>query len=209
MNSCVTCLARLSRKGDGAANGRSLEDVERLLSQLQRQYRKALEAMRQKVGPQHPNTLQCLADLARFLAERGCLDEAEQLLKEVVVGWAARGGEDGGTTRHYRRELDNIQSEKKRLVAGELSQLEMEDAEAVTSLSKLSAGLRHWWAWLNGLVTHFAMKQSTRDNREEADARAAVRLSVDALRELPGQRGSSTVLSGGSGQTEAVSSPKA
>ena len=183
LSDLANCLTPVSRKGDWSANGRSVGDVEGLLSQLEGQFREASEAMQQKMGPQHPRRLECLGKFATFLAERGCL-EAEQLLKEVLAGWVGRVGEDHARTRRCQSRLDDIQSEKKHLVAGAFSQLDMEDEVAGAS------------------------QQSTRDNGDEdGAAQAAPKLSEEALHTLPVPRGSSSVLSG-SGQTEAGGLPQ-
>eukprot|EP00913_Durusdinium_trenchii_P006675 g6272.t1 len=49
-------------------------------------YRQALCILRRALGPNHPDTLHCLNNLALCLAEQDKLSQAEQLLRRTVAG---------------------------------------------------------------------------------------------------------------------------
>ena len=43
-----------------------------------------LAIQREELGPEHPDTLLSIGNMARILGKRGRVDEAERLLKEVL-----------------------------------------------------------------------------------------------------------------------------
>ena len=69
-----------------------------------------MEAMKEKLGSHHPDTLTCMASLASTYWQQGKLDEADALLSQAVKLMEKIMGSRHPTTIHLRKSLNQLKS---------------------------------------------------------------------------------------------------
>lgn len=81
----VLCLQGAAAQAVAVIFGQAVGD-EKDAAEAEPLYRQALCILRRALGPNHPDTLHCLNNLALCLAEQDKLSQAEQLLRRTVAG---------------------------------------------------------------------------------------------------------------------------
>ncbi|KAF8345351.1 hypothetical protein F5887DRAFT_1282603, partial [Amanita rubescens] len=76
-----------------------------------------MNARKAKLGTNHPDTLKTMASLALTYRSQGRLGEAESLLSQTVQTMQTVMGTQHPTTIHYRRQLDELQVQKRQNIS--------------------------------------------------------------------------------------------